>query len=150
MTYVLDACALIAYLKKEEGQEKVLDILQKAENETASVYMSIINLIEVHYGFVDDLGKERAAVILNKIYNLPLQIIDTLNSHVFSEAVRFKSTYKGKGSISKNPLSLADAIGLATAIDRHGVFVTADGGFLEPEAVEHAPVFWFRPPKQEK
>lgn len=26
MTYVLDACAVIAYLKKEEGQEKVLNI----------------------------------------------------------------------------------------------------------------------------
>jgi hypothetical protein len=115
--------------------------------------MSIVNLIEVHYGFVDDLGKERAAVILSKIYHLPLQIIDTVNSHVFSEAVRLKSTYKGKGSISKSPLSLADAIGRgprsdATAIDRPGVFVTADGGFLEPEAVENAPVFWFRPPEK--
>jgi PIN domain nuclease of toxin-antitoxin system len=148
MTYVLDACALIAYLKKEEGQEKVFDIFQKAENETASVYMSIVNLIEVHYGFVDDLGKKRAAIILNKIYNLPLQIIDTLNSHVFSEAVRLKSTYKGKGSISKSPLSLADSIGLAVAINLNGIFVTADGGFLEPEAAEHAPVLWFRHPNQ--
>ncbi|GHV77848.1 hypothetical protein AGMMS49942_26690 [Spirochaetia bacterium] len=41
-----------------------------------------------------------------------------------------------------------DAIGLAVAIDMKGVFVTADGGFKAPETVEHAPVSWFRPPKE--
>lgn len=38
--------------------------------------------------------------------------------------------------------------GLATALDMKGVFVTADGGFKAPEAEEHAPVSWFRSPKQ--
>jgi hypothetical protein len=53
-----------------------------------------------------------------------------------------------KGSKSQSALSLADAVGLATAINRSGIFVTSDGGFKAPEAGEHAPVLWFRPPKQ--
>ncbi|GHV87774.1 hypothetical protein AGMMS50267_01340 [Spirochaetia bacterium] len=65
---------------------------------------------------------------------------------VYRDVARFKSIYKG--SKTESALSLADAIGLATAIDMKGVFVTTDGGFLEPEAAEQAPVFWFRPPKQ--
>jgi cAMP phosphodiesterase len=86
-------------------------------------------MIFCHLHKISDTLEKRAAIILNTIYSLPFQIIDTLNSHVFNEAVRFKSTYKGKGSISKSPLSLADAIGLATTINLNGVFVTADAAF---------------------
>jgi ribonuclease VapC len=139
MTYVLDASAVIAIFQKEEGKEKVWNILSEAENGTASVYMSIVNLIEVNYNFYRDLGKEGADAILNKIYNLPLQIIDIIDKQVFDEASRLKGTYK---------MSLSDAIGLATAIHLSGVFVSSDGELKEPEAVEHAPVFWFRPPKE--
>ena len=141
MIHVLDACALVAFLKKEEGAEKVWDILQDTENGTFFVYMSIVNLIEVHYGFVCSVGTERAAEILDQIHDLPLQIIDTINSLVFDEAVRLKSSYS---------VSLADAIGLATAINLNGVFVSSDGELKEPVAVEHAPVLWFRPPKEKK
>jgi predicted nucleic acid-binding protein len=139
MIYVLDACALVAFLKKEEGVEKVLDILQETENGTTFVYMSIMNLIEVHYGFVCSLGKKRAAEILDQIHDLPIQIVDTINSPVFDEAVRLKSSYS---------ISLADAIGLATAINLKGTFVSSDGELVEPKTKEHAPVFWFRPPKE--
>ncbi|GHV60666.1 hypothetical protein AGMMS49587_02750 [Spirochaetia bacterium] len=45
-------------------------------------------------------------------------------------------------------MSLGDAIGLATAINLEGVFVSSDGELVEPKTQEHAPVFWFRPPKQ--
>jgi predicted nucleic acid-binding protein len=144
MTYVLDACALIALLKKEEGADKIRDILKETKAGTSAVYMSIVNLIEVHYGFTKALGQKPALKILEKIHNLPIQIIDTVNNDVFEETVRIRSTYnRTNGSIS-----LADAIGLATAINLKGVFVSSDGEFLEPEFKEHAPIFWFRPPKQ--
>jgi predicted nucleic acid-binding protein len=142
MTYVLDACALIAFLKKEDGKEKIRDILQEAENETASVYMCIANLIEVNYRFIRILGKEGAAVILNQIYDLPIQIIDPINKQVFDEASRLKAAYA---------ISLADAIGLGTAINQGGIFVTADGEMKPVEAAaEKINFFWFRPPKEKK
>jgi predicted nucleic acid-binding protein len=144
MTCVLDACALIALLKKEEGADTIRGILKEARAGTSAVYMSIVNLMEVHYGFIKALGKKPAAKILGKIHKLPIQIIDAINDDVFEETVRIKSAYnRTNGSIS-----LADAIGLATAINLKGVFVSSDGEFLEPESREHAPIFWFRPPKQ--
>ncbi|GHU49240.1 hypothetical protein FACS1894200_07690 [Spirochaetia bacterium] len=138
MTYVLDASAVIALFKEEEGKERIRDILHEVENGTASLYMSVVNLIEVNSRFIRLVGKEQTLIILNQIYNLPLQIIDTIHKQVFNEASRLKGAYK---------MSFADAIGLATAINLNGVFVSSDGELAEPEAAEHAPVFWFRPPK---
>jgi hypothetical protein len=45
-------------------------------------------------------------------------------------------------------MSLGDAIGLATANSLKGLFVSSDGELKEPIALENAPVFWFRPPKE--
>jgi PIN domain nuclease of toxin-antitoxin system len=140
-TYILDACALIALLKQEEGADKIRAILKEAKVGTAAVYMSVVNLIEVHYVFTKPLGKEGAAEILRKIPKLPIQVIVAINSHVFDEAVRIRSTYNR----SKTPISLADAIGLGTAITLNGSFVTSDGELKGPEAAEHAPVYRFRP-----
>jgi predicted nucleic acid-binding protein len=139
MTYVLDASAVIAIFREEAGKEKVRDILREAENGTASVYMSVVNLIEVSYKFYRDLGKEADDALLERIYRMPIQVQPTIAENVFSEASRLKGTYK---------MSLGDAIGLATAINLKGVFVSSDGELTEPEAAEHAPVFWFRPPKE--
>jgi ribonuclease VapC len=140
-TYILDASAVIALYKEEEGKDKVRGILKEAENGTASVYMSVVNLAEVHSRFIRLLDMEQALVILDQIYDLPLQIINTINRQVFDEASRLKGTYH---------MSLADSFGLATACDLSGSFVTSDGELKEPEAAEHAPVYWFRPPKEKQ
>ncbi|GHU67636.1 hypothetical protein FACS189447_09990 [Spirochaetia bacterium] len=91
--------------------------------------------------YVLDACATVAAAIIQQITAFPMHIIDTIPEQVFQEAARLKGAYN---------ISLADAIGLATAINLNGVFVTSDGEFEEPEAKEHAPVFWFRPPKEKK
>ncbi|GHT58768.1 hypothetical protein FACS1894109_13520 [Spirochaetia bacterium] len=139
MIYVLDASAVIAIFREEAGKEKVWDILREAEKGTVTVYISKVNLIEVSYKFYRDLGKEANDALLEHIYRMPIQVQSTIAENVFSEASRLKGTYT---------MSLGDAIGLGTAINLNGVFVTSDGELTEPEAVEHAPVFWFRPPKE--
>jgi predicted nucleic acid-binding protein len=141
MTYILDACALIALLDDEEGKDKVDELFIRAKAGEIILCMSIINMLEVYYGFIRNDGLERADEILAPIDQTPLQIIDIVSEPVYKEAARLKGTYN---------ISLADAIGLATAINRGGVFVTADGELVESEAKEHAPLFWFRPPKQKK
>jgi predicted nucleic acid-binding protein len=50
-----------------------------------------------------------------------------------------------KGAFS---ISLADAVGLATAINFGGIFVTSDGEFKKVETWEKTSLFWFRPPKE--
>ncbi|MCL2834062.1 MAG: type II toxin-antitoxin system VapC family toxin [Treponema sp.] len=136
MNYILDACALIAIFKHENGTDKIKALLDKADQGQCVIFMNIINLIEVHYGFLRTLGKDKAALILEKIYTLPIQFINTTDDVIFSETSRLKAQYT---------IPLGDSIGLATAIKMSGTFVTADhSDFEEIEKAENISFFWFR------
>ena len=56
MTYVLDACALIALFKNEQGSDKVKALLEEALADQTLIYMNTVNLIEVDYIFHRALG----------------------------------------------------------------------------------------------
>jgi len=136
MTYVFDACALIAYLHNEVGSDTVYDLLKKAADGECAIYMNIINLIEVHYANIRSLGMEQAAEILEEILTSPIQVVSIVSETIFQQSASLKAAYK---------CSLADAIGIATAIDLSGVFVTADHHELETVASKEALNFlWFR------
>ncbi|WP_010253358.1 PIN domain-containing protein [Treponema primitia] len=64
MTYVLDACALIALLNEEEGKEKIDGLFTQAKAGKITLCISIINMLEVYYGFIGADGLERANEIL--------------------------------------------------------------------------------------
>ena len=75
--------------------------------------------------------------MLNAIGDTPLVVIDVISQKVYHEAARLKGTYRR--------LSLADAAGIATAIERGGVFVTSDHHELEvTQKKESLDFFWFR------
>ena len=136
MTYILDACTLIALFKKEQGADKIKTLLEEAIAGQATVFMNTVNLIEINYCFYRTLGKEKAALILEQVYALPIEFIDTIDKVIFSETSRLKAQYA---------IPLGDAIGLATAIKMDGIFVTADhADFDEIEHTETIPFFWFR------
>jgi predicted nucleic acid-binding protein len=137
MTYVLDACALIALFKQEEGFEKVRDLIKTADDGESVVYLSIINALEIYYGFIGADGIDYADGLMRKIYNSSITIIDIISKPVFNYAAKLKGAYRR--------LSLADAVGLATAADFSACFVTSDHKELEPiEQGESIPFFWFR------
>jgi PIN domain nuclease of toxin-antitoxin system len=121
--YVLDACALVAMLKGEGGAKEVDNLFQQAVQGNALLSMSIVNLLEVYYGFITDIGLTETRNMLNTIHHTPLVIIDTISQQAYHDAARLKGTYRR--------LSLADAVGVATAIELSGVFVTADHHELE-------------------
>ena len=50
--YVLDACAILALLKDEEGADVVDNLLLEAMNGSAIVSINKYNLLEVYYGFM--------------------------------------------------------------------------------------------------
>jgi len=136
LTYILDACALIALFKREKGADKVRALFDETLAGQSVIYMNAVNLIEVHYGFYRTLGQEKSGLILEQIYAMPIHFIDTIDTIIFSEASRFKAQYA---------IPLGDAIGLATAVKMKGTFVTADhSDFNELEETESIPFFWFR------
>jgi predicted nucleic acid-binding protein len=135
--FVLDACALVAVLKGENGAEAVDNFFMQTARGDAMLCMSIVNLLEVYYGFIGDIGLLETRDMMNIVHSTPLAIIDTISPRVYHEAARLKGTY--------HRLSLADAIGVATAIECGGIFVTADHHELETVAnKEKLNFFWFR------
>jgi predicted nucleic acid-binding protein len=141
MNYILDACALIALLNEEEGQDIIDDLFYQATARSITLSMSVINLIEVLYNYYRDDGPDRVSEILVKMDSTSLKIVHTISPTVFHEAYRLKGTYK---------MSLADAIGLATAKELSATFVTSDHSELEAvEKGEQIPFLWL-PPRPKK
>ena len=65
-----------------------------------------------------------------------IEVINTVSEQVFREAARLKAAYK---------MSLADCIGLGTAIELSCQFVTSDHKELNAVAEnEPSAIFWFR------
>jgi predicted nucleic acid-binding protein len=136
LTYILDACALIALFKREQGADKVRALFDETLAGQSVIYMNTVNLIEVHYCFYRALGREKSGLILEQIYAMPIHFIDTIDTIIFSETSRLKAQYA---------IPLGDAIGLATAVKMKGTFVTADhSDFSKIEETEPVPFFWFR------
>ena len=136
MTYVLDACALLAMFKSEKGAEKIEALIAEALAGEAAIYMNTINLVKVNYYFYRKLGIDKSTLILEQIYTFLINFINTIDNIIFSETSRLKAQYS---------IPLGDAIGLATAIKMNATFVTADhSDFEEIEKKETLSFFWFR------
>ncbi|MDR1564859.1 MAG: type II toxin-antitoxin system VapC family toxin [Oscillospiraceae bacterium] len=115
--YVLDACALIALLEKEDGANVVLKLYNEAKTNRIKLMMSKLNLLEVYYGTLRDYGLDQAHKLIESISKSPIQIVSDFSDEVFVEAGRLKASYK---------ISLADSIALAEAAVRQALLVTCD------------------------
>ena len=115
--FILDACALIAFFKKEAGYEAMIDFFDQACTQKIFLSMHRLNLLEVYYGFYRDDGKEQAESFLNDALSLPMTITDELGDPLFREAGRLKALYN---------ISFADSIVLAFAMVRDETLITAD------------------------
>jgi len=47
--YLLDACALLAHIRLEEGWRVVDDLLGRAERGEIRLFMNVVNQVEVFY-----------------------------------------------------------------------------------------------------
>jgi predicted nucleic acid-binding protein len=119
MTYIFDACALIAFLAEEQGMgyEAVNDLFIRADTGNLLFYINIVNLTEVYYHFIRRDGMTVADEIMRGVEALPITIIDTIGSSVYRETARIKGGYS---------MSLADAFLCATAKNLNAVIVTKD------------------------
>jgi predicted nucleic acid-binding protein len=114
--YVLDACALVALIKGEQGADVVWDVLNRTSKGDAITLMHELNLLEVYYGFFRERGKDYAEQKTEQSAEF-FTTIQGLTPAAFAEAGRLKASYK---------ISLADAVVLAQASISGGAVVTAD------------------------
>jgi len=134
--YILDACALIALLDRESGYEEISNLLLKAELGEVSVYINLVNLLEVYYDRIKISNLDRADMFLETIYNSSIEILELQNKEILRNAGRLKSNYK---------MSLADSFALSTAIYKQATIITADHHeFDKIEQNEDISFFWVR------
>ncbi len=112
-TYVMDACALIAFFNQEKGADNVEHLLMK----NCPCLMSIINIYEVCYDAAKMRCLEDGMKVYQEIKLLPLTIIREVGEDTMKEAIHFKVNYK---------VSVADSIALGLAKVNNAVMVTAD------------------------
>lgn len=134
--FILDACALIALINKEDGTEIVEDILRRGIQGSATVMINKLNLLEVYYDAYRNYGKDPADKLVKNINQPPIVIQSELSEAVFKEAGRLKAMYK---------ISLADSVALAEASVLGGTLLTSDHHELEAvEKSEKIKFQWIR------
>ena len=136
--YLLDACAVLAYLDDEKGADAVSELFEKARHKEITISMNAANLIEVYYDRIRKVGTSEADTTIRDIYDtFPVSIIETLTPAIVHEAAYFKSTGK---------MSFADSIFAATAKCTGATAVTCDHVELKPvEQQGQIPFLWIRP-----
>ena len=121
---LLDSFAMLSYLNREVGFEKVRDIMADAEKAENPVFMNEVNIGEVYYILFRKRGREKAEYFLDTILpSLPLSFISNGFDDVI-EASRIKAEY---------PLSFADCFAVATARKKNLDIITGDPEFKRVE-----------------
>jgi predicted nucleic acid-binding protein len=114
---VLDAFALLAYLEKDAGHDRVLELLSSGERD---LVINAINLGEVFYTLARERGIRAAEYFLTVILpGLPIAVLDNAFENVIA-AARLKAAHS---------LSFADCFAAATAMEHRAPLVTGDAEF---------------------
>jgi ribonuclease VapC len=119
MRRILDAHALLVFLEKEPGYEKVESLFVNAIEKDKSLLMTSVNFGEVYYIVLRECGQGKAQEIEKIIQTLPIDIID-VDLALAKEAAQFKATRK---------ISYADCFAAALAKLHRGELVTGDKEF---------------------
>jgi ribonuclease VapC len=123
MKRILDAHALLVFLEKEPGHEKLESYFISALEKDNYLLMTSVNLGEVYYIVLRECGREKAEEIEKIAATLPLEII-AADWPLAKEAARFKAA---------NKLSYADCFAAALAKLYQGEVITGDKEFKAVE-----------------
>ncbi|MCL2203841.1 MAG: type II toxin-antitoxin system VapC family toxin [Defluviitaleaceae bacterium] len=134
--YVMDACAMLALIRDEEGADMVADILNAANCNKAKIIMHKANLLEVYYDLLRTFGKEKADAVIIEIKKRPIEINPEITDEIFTEAGRLKARHR---------ISFADSFALAQTKVSGGTLLTSDHHeFDEIEQKEAISIAWIR------
>lgn len=123
MNVVLDASAVIAFLRGETGAEAVEAYLS---NDLHTLYMHSLNLCEVYYDFLRAAGEASADAAIEDLLLLGVRERDDMSSDFWRMAGKLKAVYRR--------VSLADCCALTLAVRQEAILITADRHELEPIA----------------
>jgi PIN domain nuclease of toxin-antitoxin system len=131
--YVIDACALIAFLQNETGGDKLRELFKVPENE---FFMHSINLTEVYYDAVYVSGEEKAQELFEKVAELPISILWDLEVSLIKLVGKYKTSYK---------ISFADSFVLALAEKEKAIVISTDHHEFDViESAGELSFYWLR------
>src|ERR1035437_5046760 len=120
MRYVLDACAIIALIKNEEGALVVRQALEDANN---FCFVHAVNLCEVYYDCLRCYGNVPSDTLLVKL----------VEAGVITRNDMDVDLWKAAGSLkARGRISLADCFAVALAEREDAVLLTSDRHEFEP------------------
>ena len=119
--YVLDACALIAFLNREPGAAVVDGLLADPNN---GCLAHAINVCEVYYDLVRRSGTPIARQAVVDLAVIGVQIRQDMDTGFWQQV--------GDLKVSPGKLSLADCFALALAIQSGATLVTSDHHEFDP------------------
>lgn len=122
MICVFDACAMIALLRREPGEDVVWAHLGDPNN---TCFAHAINLCEVFYDFHRDAGEAAAIGAVDDLKALGIIERNDLDEDFWKDAGRLKS--RGK-------ISLADCLAISLTNRLGGALLTSDHHEMDPIA----------------
>jgi predicted nucleic acid-binding protein len=111
-TFVMDTSALMAFIEKEDGAERVRDVLTQY-----SIIIPWIVILEVVYITQRELGEEEAMTRYALLKQLKAKIIWEADEASLITSARFKA---------ENKVSLADSIIAASAVLNQATLIHKD------------------------
>lgn len=116
---VLDSFALLAFLFKEKGHQKIVDVFDRAAERDEAALIASPNWAEVRYIVQRKVGMERWGEVRSTILALPIQVVAA--DQVLAEAAGALKAAK--------KMSLADCFAAALAQQRQTAVYTGDPEF---------------------
>lgn len=123
---VLDSYAVLAFLFKEKGHEKVLSLLEKSADADSPLLIASPNWAEIRYMIERKAGRTKWGEVRARLLGLPLEIV-AVDSELAEAAGALKVSHK---------MSLADCFAAALAKQRKAELYTGDPEFKEVEKVD--------------
>jgi predicted nucleic acid-binding protein len=127
---VLDSYAVLAFLFKEEGHEKILTLFEKAIDADKLLLIAAPNWAEIRYMVERKVGSAKWKEVKAKLFGLPIHIIDA-DQELAEMAGEIKAFHK---------MSLADCFAAALAKQKKLEIYTGDPEFKEVE--DEVKVIW--------
>ena len=121
--YVLDSFAILVFLKKEQGHDRMFELLKKAERGTCRAMMTWVNLGEVAYIIQRRWGKSRVLEFLANLESSKVEFVE-VGQDLALKAAELKADH---------PMAYADTFAAALAELTDSVLVTGDPEFKNLE-----------------
>lgn len=127
---VLDSWALMCYLEREPGYERIVELFEKAVESSKPLLMCIVNWGEVYYQVVRRFGEQKAEEIEQLIQTLPITLVEA-NKELTREAAGIKAVKR---------MAYADCFAVALARLKKAELYTGDPEFRAAE--EDIKIVW--------